>query len=213
MIKLLDIVDELLVEGAYRPEQLSKAFDKWAQSKIKKFPGSNPEEIIRFYTTRYKDKFIKLYPFMPNTDIFNMTHEDLNSQLNQAEKTKEKHDIKTAKPNIDYKEIYADSKVKIIVPLTHKGSCKIGYGTKWCTAMSGSPQYFDQYTKDGILFRIIYLNSDHKISMWYRFEKEPIYFNEQDYQVDRPELSINAWDAIEKYYHENYQFPDTKKTK
>jgi len=55
----------------------------------------------------------------------------------------------------EVEKIYKSENYLILVPKTKEASCAYGRGTRWCTASTGSYNYFDRYTRDGPLYIII----------------------------------------------------------
>ncbi len=54
----------------------------------------------------------------------------------------------------DYKEIYNDEDFRVIQPLSVKGSCYYGMGTRWCTSARDDNQ-FTNYNNEGPLYTIL----------------------------------------------------------
>lgn len=95
-------------------------------------------------------------------DIFQ--YKSFNELRDEISKAKEKSftkKLKKASPGKDYKKVYEDDDMVVIVPLTHVGSCKYGQGTRWCTASKTHPQYFEGYKERGVLFRILQKNDNY----------------------------------------------------
>ena len=68
------------------------------------------------------------------------------------------HGMNAYKPPVDQdaqrgdaKEVFNDDSVRIIVPQDKQAACYYGQGTRWCTAATGSQNYFDRYHRDGPL--------------------------------------------------------------
>lgn len=61
-------------------------------------------------------------------------------------------------------DFYKDNQLHIIIPVTESASCYFGAGTKWCTAATGSDNFFNQYNKDGPLY-IIYTHDKKKYQL------------------------------------------------
>ena len=52
-------------------------------------------------------------------------------------------------------DVFAESaRYIVVIPNTSQASCSFGAGTKWCTASTGSSQYFNEYSKEGPLYII-----------------------------------------------------------
>ena len=49
------------------------------------------------------------------------------------------------------KTLYSGPLGHLLIPETHKASCKLGRGTSWCTA-TASPKHYDMYTRKGPLY-------------------------------------------------------------
>lgn len=88
-----------------------------------------------------------------------------------------------AKPE-DRDKIYEDERISVIVPLTHKGSCKYGAYTKWCVATPSNDEHFNDYKENGILIYFIinspYPESDvkqYKFAYYHSFTKNMEYAN------------------------------------
>ena len=95
-------------------------------------------------------------------DIFQ--YKSFNELRDEISKAKEKSftkKLKKASPGKDYKKVYEDDDMVVIIPLTHVGSCKYGQGTRWCTASKTHPQYFEGYNERGVLFRILQKNDNY----------------------------------------------------
>jgi hypothetical protein len=52
-------------------------------------------------------------------------------------------------------KFYEDNDWTVIIPQTQRASCLYGKGTKWCTASTGSYNYFDDYNRRGALYIMI----------------------------------------------------------
>ena len=55
----------------------------------------------------------------------------------------------------DRVKLYEDDKLLVVVPLTHKASCKYGANTPWCVAVPSEDEHFNEYTNNGILIYFI----------------------------------------------------------
>lgn len=52
----------------------------------------------------------------------------------------------------DVNVLYDGPYGNLSIPLSHKASCKLGSGTKWCTASNDEEDSYQRYTKDGPLY-------------------------------------------------------------
>lgn len=196
-------------------ERTSNAFFKWYNN-LKPITNENEEYL---YDTQLKS-WLLYKSYFENKDIFNFkSYEDYQAALNLA---KEKYfsKLKNVKEGVDYKIIYKDEQVKIIVPLTLNGSCKYGYNTKWCTSMLERPNNFTLYKNNGELYRFIF-NDDTKFSLHWaengnksfrnQLDKELEYDKNETFVLDNTpfELSDDAKisvsiDYITKYWNYYY---------
>ena len=212
------LIKKILKEANHNLDKVSEVFDHWA-NKItintinKRYGADNnltDEQLQKIYNHIYtllmnrKKKFIELFLFLDNKDIFTMKDiSDLDNELENAQRKKNDKEFYKMSSN-DFTTIYKDEQIKIIVPLTHKGACYYGRGTKWCTSARSTIQHFNDYTRFGILYHILYLGIDKKILLYYSRKwgtKE--YYNEQDFKINPPELPEKAQQAIEDYYNQH----------
>lgn len=52
--------------------------------------------------------------------------------------------------------VYNDNEYKVVIPNTEKSSCYFGRNTRWCTAATGSYNYFDSYHQKGNMYIILH---------------------------------------------------------
>jgi len=57
--------------------------------------------------------------------------------------------------NGDAKLIFNDAEYKVVIPITHTGSCYFGKNTKWCTASVSDMSSHNRYSKQGPLYVIL----------------------------------------------------------
>jgi hypothetical protein len=60
-----------------------------------------------------------------------------------------------ARAEKESEKIYTSDNYIVLIPKTQEASCAYGRGTRWCTASTGSRNYFDQYNRQGPLYVII----------------------------------------------------------
>ena len=82
----------------------------------------------------------------------------INSKKSEKEKEKE------AKSQAD--KLYEDDEVLVIRPKSYESSCYYGSNTQWCTTSKGTSSYFNQYSKDGLLYYFINKNTGLKIALF-----------------------------------------------
>lgn len=79
--------------------------------------------------------------------------------------------VSNCDPNI--KVIYDGKYGKLMVPLTMESSCKLGSGTKWCTAATESTNMFNKYSDKGPLY--IWYDNISKKKYQFSFDYESEY--------------------------------------
>lgn len=95
-------------------------------------------------------------------------------------------------------KIYQDDKWTVIVPKTHKASCKYGVHSNWCVSTS-NPNYFQSYTGRGMLAFVLWRNKqegqmemskegEYKVAAFIKYDN-PSYrhwewFNKKDNRMD-----------------------------
>ena len=79
--------------------------------------------------------------FMPKDDGEN------DSLMSQSDKEKQ--------TQAEAEKVYEDEDYIIVIPHTKEAAIKYGKNTQWCTAATGSYNYFDDYNKEGNLYIII----------------------------------------------------------
>jgi hypothetical protein len=85
------------------------------------------------------------------------------------------------------KIVYKGSDGSIIIPYTKEASCILGRGTKWCTAATGSKNFFQAYNKDGPLYVIEYKSKKYQFHL-----ESNSYMDERDYEINEDEPVV-AW--------------------
>jgi hypothetical protein len=78
------------------------------------------------------------------------------------------------------RHIYEDDTWLVLRPLTHFSSMKYGSATKWCTTMERDPDYFDRYTKEGILIYSLNKKTGFKVATHYHITSDDLTFWDQN---------------------------------
>ena len=112
---------------------------------------------------------------------------------------------KNADVEKDAELVYEDADWKVYVPKTYEASCKLGQGTRWCTASTESRNYFDEYTSKGPLY--ININK-HDPSEKYQFHFETGQFMDK-YDEEIPiDDFLGSSHGLESFYtSEGYTIP------
>jgi len=95
------------------------------------------------------------------------------------EKEEEKSELKAAEK--DAEKIYNSENYLIIIPKTREASCAYGRNTRWCTASTGSYNYFDNYNNKGPLYIIINKKTNQKHQFHFATAQ---YMDEDDDPID-----------------------------
>ena len=93
------------------------------------------------------------------------------------------------------KTIHEDNEWLIVKPLTLESSVKYGYGTKWCTTMYNSPDYFRRYISEGILVYCINKLNGYKVAMYKELSTndgfhEISFWDQKDRRVDSMQTNL-----------------------
>ena len=107
---------------------------------------------------------------------------NLKKVQDQRERTKQEQD--------DYETVYKSDMVTVYIPRSVGASCKLGAGTKWCTAATKSQNMFDHYTqKQGVTLYYIYTKHDGKFALALYPDGGTIeVFDEEDNVMNREDL-------------------------
>lgn len=111
----------------------------------------------------------------------------------------------------EYEKWYQGEGWTVVIPKTHKASCKYGANTQWCTTSRDSDRYFNRYSSEGPLIIII----DPAGDKWQLHFESNQWMDAKDNEIeDRKEfiadLPLPVKDAIFKHtYH--LLFSDNKK--
>jgi hypothetical protein len=97
--------------------------------------------------------------------------------------------------------VFEDSEWLLLRPLTFESSKKYGASTKWCTTTEHNPEYFNKYSRRGVLIYCICKTKRYKVASFYSLDKsEPEFswWNEKDTRIDslETELPMNLRELI-----------------
>ena len=94
-----------------------------------------------------------------------------------------KKDQATAMPKGDAETVYEDNDVRVIIPNDKEAACYYGQGTRWCTAATGSFNYFDNYNKEGPLYILLPKKAEYDGEKYQLHIPSQMYMDETDSQV------------------------------
>jgi hypothetical protein len=90
-------------------------------------------------------------------------------------------------------KVYDDAEWLLVRPLSFNASKKYGANTKWCTTTEHNPEYFNKYSKRGVLIYCISKVKRYKVAAFYSLDKnEPEFswWNEKDTRIDSLESEL-----------------------
>jgi hypothetical protein len=90
-------------------------------------------------------------------------------------------------------KIHEDGEWLMVRPLTFKSSCKYGANTKWCTTTEHNQEYYNKYSKRGVLIYCINKKNGYKVAAFYSLDKnEPefSYWNQKDNRIDSTDSQL-----------------------
>lgn len=156
-------VDELRVKYPRMTTSVFNRFVEGDKTKTKKYlpfmlkTWVNKNEYISSSVELVKlvNMFDELLPYIENKDIYHKDYEVITyflDVLNKAMVDKEENTF-NKEEHIDVIEENDD--YIMVHPKTHRGSCKYGANTKWCTASKNNASTFISYYKGGYLVYVI----------------------------------------------------------
>ncbi len=171
----------IYLKGNLQTEDLYKATDYL--SYFVKFNGKIQQKDIMKYKS-LPELYSVVEPFIANPDQAASKSEEVRKIKEGAEK------------------VYEDEKWMVIVPHTQEASCYYGKGTQWCTAATGSQNYFDSYNKQGLLYINILKGTDTKYQ--FHFETNS-YMDATDKPILHPIAeTIGLTDNLVNFYIQKY---------
>lgn len=90
-------------------------------------------------------------------------------------------------------KVHDDAEWLLVRPLSFNASKKYGANTKWCTTTEHNPEYFNKYSKRGVLIYCISKVKKYKVAAFYSLDKnEPEFswWNEKDARIDSLETEL-----------------------
>lgn len=183
-------------------------YGKWLLNLFKKGNLDN-EGHVRDLLTRFEDvknrlktknKDIMQYKSLEEVDEM-LDNDDSYKDLSARQKLRRTQNaVHKTDVNKDAILVYEDSTWEVWTPLTYESSCKLGQGTRWCTASTGNDYYYNYYkNRYGGNY---YININKSTGEKFQFHFESRQFaNAEDYSIDLKEfmeLPENA--GLAEYY-------------
>lgn len=136
----------------------------------------------------YVNIFDGLLPYIQNKDIYSEEYKDIKTLIKVLDDAIELKDEKSFIKEEHVNVLLETDEFILIQPKTHKGSCKYGANTKWCTASKKDPSTFNDYMKSGYL---VYLISKKQMDPTY---SKLAFYCENDTMLD----AIQVYNASDK---------------
>lgn len=145
-----------------------------------------------------KDKNIGRFKSLDEVDAYlndDSNYTSLSHRQEVRQRQKDRH-------NVDLGEeaslVYEDDEWQVWIPKTYAASCKLGQGTKWCTASTETDSYFYAYTKTDDL----YININKKTGEKYQFHFESeSYMDESDNEIELDDFLLNNMELCTSVYY------------
>ena len=201
-----DIFQEIIsADPTYNPQKPQKMgkFGKWLlgiylKDNLKTEDLYKATDYLSYFVKfngKIQQKDIMKYKSLP--ELYSVVEPFISNPDQAATKSEEVRKIKEGA-----EKVYEDAKWMVIVPHTQEASCYYGKGTQWCTAATGSQNYFDYYNKKGLLYINILKGTDTK----YQFHFETNSFMDAtDTSILHPVAeTIGLTDNLVNFYIQKY---------
>jgi hypothetical protein len=189
--------------------EFSKVFPFIEKDTLEQFSEFQLMFIYNFIHTFFNDEDIKnLRKFYEYNERGLVEQNDLSRYKNFDEvlASLSVADLKAQEKELETQviKIYEDDTWVLVRPLTHLASRKYGSNTKWCTTQENNTEYFQKYTKRGVLIYCTNKKTNYKVASFYSLDKhEPefSYWNQKDSRIDstESELTIELISFIRDY--------------
>jgi len=191
---VLDIFDRFFTEDWYKVYDDLEDYHKYKRFFKKAGEEKNNPNTVKLADINQIKDFDDLYSKLSIISHYINQDKD-KAELKEAEKDAEK--------------VYVSDNYYIIVPKTQEASCIYGKGTRWCTASTGSYNYFNQYNKQGPLYIIINRKTDEKHQFHFQTGQ---YMDVEDHSVDVVEFAKENTELVKPLVklaleNDNVDFP------
>lgn len=192
-----ELLKFLVKDPTWNSDKEQGQYSKWILDKLNRNLLNNShlghlyDVLKRFEDNKknLKNKDINKFKSIQEIDAY-LNDDNSYNELSHSQVVRQhRMDKQKADLNNEAELIYEDPDWEIWIPKTYAASCKLGQGSKWCTASTETSEYFDDYSKDGDLY--IILNKHN--------EKEKYQFHiESDSYMDINDEEINLFDLSEE---------------
>lgn len=181
-------------------------YGKWLLNLFKK-GNLNNEGHINDLLTRFEEvknqlvnKDIMKYKSLEEVD--DMLNDD-NSYKNLSDRQKLRQTqkaVRGADLSQDATLVYEDSDWQVYTPHTYEASCKLGSGTRWCTASTANDHYYNYYKERYGGEYYININKHNGEKFQFHFPSNQ-FMNEEDYPIDIDDF-ITENPELANFYNE-----------
>lgn len=192
----MDFMKFIELDPTYKGGNNAGTYARWILNLANKGMLDNPghvKDILRRFDDNrknLKEKDIMRFKSMDELEAYlnnDDSYKDLTHRQEVRGRQKDRRDVDLSK---EARIVYEDDDWTVWVPETYAASCKLGQGTKWCTASTESSEYFDRYSKDGNLYILISKKDP----------KEKYQFHLESYQyMDINDINIDIVEFLVKY--------------
>ena len=166
-------VARMYVAGHFKMEDLDRMKDELAKfdkfgKKLEKKDLNNYKDLSEFYAAMEKI--------------------DPEAEEKAAAAAKLAKELEAA-PSKDATWLIRSPDYKALIPKTKEASCKYGAGTRWCTAATGSHNYYDSYAKRGDLIIIMAKIDGKQRKFQFHFESNA-FMDENDTPAKKEDIKL-----------------------
>ena len=149
--------------------------------------------------------FDELLPYIKNKDIYHKDYESITHFLSVLDNAMVDKEDNTFVREEHINILYESDEFILLQPKTHRGSCKYGANTKWCTASKTDEGTFNRYFKNGFLVYVISkkdtIGSEYKkIAFYSKKNEDPILdsietYNSLDDRINMVNIVNGGWEV------------------
>lgn len=194
-------------DPTWNSQRETGSYSKWILDKLNRgiidhtHLGHLGDALSRFNQnkSRLKEKDIGKFKSLDDLDNY-LNREDSYIELSNRQQLRQRQD---ARRNVDLDKdadlIYENKDWEVWVPKTYAASCRLGQGTKWCTASTSSDWYYKEYTSDGdkLYININKKNPSERYQFHFRtgqfMDKDDESINILEFFINNPDLYKGAY--------------------
>lgn len=166
---------------------LYKRIQKQGQAQLRRFTEEDlykVTDLLKEFDEKrklFKNKDINQFKSLP--ELSKALDEIGEGELSHRQEVRQRQkDRKNADLGNEADLVYEDSAWEVWIPKTYAASCKLGQGSRWCTASTESDHYYNYYKKNyGGDYYIIINKSDPSEKYQFHFESKQFMDKDDDY--------------------------------